>query len=261
MPSLGSFHGFTTFLLLGTTLASSLTFPFLQTHTSYHPDSITKEQFLAAPFERLCPSLNCIHDCRNFTRIFQAVPDHIEATIQDYGQPDKGGKVNVTVFGLCTNLVSANDLVQAEGSERVKSFFKPEIQATAVSDPFKQAAIRIAACLSDTCGRTRYPDRCMKGCSMRSLLNNKIDAFDRQAMLNCNRQLCKRSSVLPFANQDVLGIGVSLYLRAFQPLHGKSLTVNYAGSDLFLYPGSPPSARCGGGDRIFGVAALERVRQ
>jgi hypothetical protein len=261
MPSLSSFHGFTTFLLLGTTLAPSLAFTFLQTHTSYRPDSISKEQFLAAPFARLCPSGNCIDDCRNYARIFQAVPDDVEATVRDYGQPDKSGKVNVTLFGLCTNLVSANKLVEAEGSKRVKSFFTLRSQMNVVSDPFKQVAIGIAACLSDTCGQTRYPDRCMKGCSMRSLLNNNTDAFDwRHAMLNCARQLCKPSYVLPFANQDILGIGVSLYLRAFQPLHRKSLRVISAGSALFLYPGSPPSGRRGRGDRIFGVAALERAR-
>ena len=83
----------------------------------------TEAGSIAAPFARLCPSGNCIDDCHNYTRIFQAVPDDVEATVQGYGQPDKSGKVNVTVFGLCTNLVSANKLVTAKGSERVKSFF------------------------------------------------------------------------------------------------------------------------------------------
>lgn len=258
MPSRRSFHSFTAFLLLSTTLARSLAFTFRQTHTSDRWDFISAEQFLAAPFAQLCPSRNCIEDCRNYTRIFQSVPDYVEATVHDYGQPDKSGKVNITVFGLCTNLVSAAKL--ADDSQTVKSFFTPEIQINVVSDPYKQAAIGIAACLSDTCGRTRYPALCANNCSIRKLLTNNTDAFDWEHAMLCSRQLCKPSYVLPYANQDVLGIGVSLYLRAFQPLHGKLLTVISVGSAIFLYPRSPPSGHRGRGDGIFGVAALERAR-
>ncbi|KAF2738927.1 hypothetical protein EJ04DRAFT_560187 [Polyplosphaeria fusca] len=207
MPSLNSFHRLTTFLLLGTAIAPSQAFTFFQTHTSRSTDVISQKQFLATPFDQLCPSGNCIDDCGNNTRIFQAKPDHIDATVQDYGQPDASGKVNVTVFGLCTNLVSA--AAEAEDSTKVKSFFATDPSMMAVSDPFKQVAIGIAACLSDTCGRIRYPGRCMEDCSMKNLLNNNTDAFDWQhAMLNCTQRLCKSTFVLPYANQDVLGIGV-----------------------------------------------------
>lgn len=220
MPSLSSSHRFTTFLLLGVAIVPSLAFTFLQTHDSYHSESISEKQFLAAPFAQLCPSGNCIDDCRNRARIFQAVPDGVEATVQDYGQPDKSGKVNITVFGLCTNLVSAHKLVKADGSEMVKSFFTLPSHMNAVTDPFKQVALDIAACLSDTCSRTRDPSRCMTVCSMRHLLNNNTDTFDwRDAMLNCTRKLCRPSDVLPYANQDVLGIGVSVHLPPFFNCH------------------------------------------
>ncbi|PVH72563.1 hypothetical protein DL98DRAFT_610491 [Cadophora sp. DSE1049] len=210
MPSLRSFHGFTAFLLLSTALVPSLAFTFHQTHTSDRWDFISETQFLAAPFAQLCPSKNCIDDCRNYTRIFQTVPDYVEATVHDYGQPDKSGKVNITVFGLCTNLVSAARLAKADGNQTVKSFFTPGTQTNVVSDPYRQAAIGIAACLSDTCGRTRYPARCAMGCSIRQLLTNNTDAFDWEHAMLCSRQLCKPSYVLPYANQDVLGIGVLL---------------------------------------------------
>jgi len=222
MSLLRSFRGFATILLLGTRVVSGLDFTFLQTHTGDRPDIISKEQFLAAPFVQLCPSGNCLKDCRNYTRIFQTVPYGMEATVQRYGQPDNSGKVNVTLFGLCTNLVSAARLAKAEENKRVNatSFFISENQGLAVSDPFKQVAISIAACLSDTCGRTRFPDNCGTSCSLRSLLNNNTDTFDwSHAMLACTQKLCKPLRALPFANQDVLGIGVSFCLHVLIVLY------------------------------------------
>ncbi|KAK3372659.1 hypothetical protein B0H63DRAFT_302288 [Podospora didyma] len=200
-------------LVLGWNIPCSLAaFVFLQTHDGYHTDSITEEQFLATPFNQLCTSGDCMSECSkaNLTRIFQAVPENVTATVQNYGQPGKNGAVSVTLFGLCTNLVAANDLVQARGNSHVKSFFSSS-HFQAVTDPFKKAALPIATCLSDTCGQTRDPSQCARVCNITYLLNNDTDMFDwRQAMLNCTQRLCMSPSVLPYANQDVLGIGVLL---------------------------------------------------
>ncbi len=204
---------------MGATLliTPSRAFTFHQTYNGSTVVSITEEQFLAAPFPQLCYSGNCFKDCLNHSRLFQAVPDHIDATVQDYGQPDKESgseNVSVTLLGLCTNLLSAHRLVDAGGvgTELAEPFFTTDKKTVFVTDPFRQVALGVAACVSDTCGRTRHPSRCRAECGLRSLLENDIRAIDWEgAMLNCTRRLCGTAQVLPYANQDVLGIGVSVY--------------------------------------------------
>jgi hypothetical protein len=210
MQSLRSFPIFLRLLLLCAFVAPVLALRFLQTHDGVHLHSISKEKFLAAPFAQLCVSGNCIDDCNNHTRVFQAVPDGVQATVRGYGQPDKSGQVDVTFFGLCTNLVSASNLVNTQDSAEVKQFFDLKNRPSRVNDTFKLVALGIAACISDTCGRTRNPERCGEACGTTSLLNDNTDRFDwRRAMLNCTQSLCKSADVLPYADQDVLGIGVS----------------------------------------------------
>lgn len=194
---------------LASTTVNTQDFRFYQTHNGDKLDSITPAQFLAAPFSKLCPSKDCIKDCHNWTRIFQAVLDGVNATVHSYGQPDPSGKVHVTVFGLCTNLVSANQLARARGDRFVKTFFPEKSYESAVDNVFKQVALNITNCLGDTCSKTRNPEGCGVVCDTTSLLNDNTNKFDwRRAMLGCTRKLCGATKALPYANQDIFGIGV-----------------------------------------------------
>ncbi|PVH71302.1 hypothetical protein DL98DRAFT_521120 [Cadophora sp. DSE1049] len=198
-------------VLLSTIYLPIQAFTFHQTHSPSRLDNITQAQFLSAPFAQLCPNNSCIRHCLNTSRVFQAIPPPLNTTIEEYGQPDQRGQIDVTFFGICTNLKNAIDVFKGVKDNAAQSYFVSAMDGLAVSDPVKQVAIGIAACFSDTCARTRHPKLCMGGCSIRNLLNNNTDSFDwEEAMLDCTKQLCRPTDVLPYANQDVLGIGVSV---------------------------------------------------
>ena len=209
-------------------------FTFYQTHDGSYIDSITESQFLAASFPQLChsPTGRCLQDCLNHTRLFQAVPDFIDATVHDYGQPHGGNADNasVTLFGLCTNFLEAHKLVNESSPNDpkfapVRPFFAMDKGILGVDDPFRRVALGVAACVSDTCSQTRHPSQCRADCGLESLLKNDIRAIEWEpegGMLNCTRRLCGSAQVLPYANQDVLGIGVliSYYIQGFLLLVG-----------------------------------------
>lgn len=185
-------------------------FHFTQVFDGFQTYAIQKDEFLAAPFHQLCPTGDCFEACDNFYRVFQPVPSPFndDWTVDLYGKPDANGHVNVTLFGLCTNLGNASDLAQAEGSSDVQSYFASDRSLT---NPVSETMTTIAQCFADTCGQTRHPyGPCRTPCSTSSLLEDGVTSFDfHSSLLNCTQTLCLNHFVLPFANQDILGVGVS----------------------------------------------------
>ncbi|KAH8896418.1 hypothetical protein GQ53DRAFT_761324 [Thozetella sp. PMI_491] len=133
----------------------------------------------------------------------------IRETVQDYGRPNSSGGLGVTLFGLCANLEAAVALAQTKGNKTLAAFFGGS-DPQAITDPVTQVATRIADCLYDTCSDSRSPESCSPYCSLNALLNNDMNTLNLNgSMLACARGLCKSPYVLPYADQDVLGVGVA----------------------------------------------------
>lgn len=163
---------------------------------------IEDDEFRAANFFKLCPSQNCVHDCKNLTRVFQAVPDGVDIEPDKYGRPD--AENSVTFFGVCTNLNRATGL-----SDPPIMFFFPNTQEDDVID----ITSKIATCFASTCDLTREPDKCQKACAMDNVqarpgdLNFNLEESNAGVLI-CVKTLCESTCGLPYVNQDVFGPGV-----------------------------------------------------
>jgi hypothetical protein len=174
---------------------------------------INDEDFLAAPFDRLCPSGDCIMDCQNMTRVFQALPSGIQADRQTYGR--KGGNSSITLFGVCTNLGQASSIIPSSSQNKIlEPFFRTK---DSTSTNVTKVTTKIASCYASTCDLTREPYKCKEACAVDNFLGNPSRlnfnfANNNTGSLACISRLCDNTCGLPYANQDVLGVGVSTSL-------------------------------------------------
>lgn len=166
----------------------------------YH---VTNDQLLSTSFDDICPSGNCISDCSNISRVFQAVPDGINTDPQHYGRLDSKNKSEVTLFGTCSNL----DYTTSLGKTGSFAAYFPADDSRELST----IASRITTCFATTCEQTRNPALCATACSASNLLSSAT-AFDyNRGLPDCVVRLCDSTCSLPYVDPDVLGIGVRLY--------------------------------------------------
>lgn len=154
-------------------------------------DSVSK-----APFGDLCPSGNCLEDCQDYGHVFQ-----LQSENTNQG-PD------FTLFGICSNLgMIYGDLYQANDSvmQTMSSYF-PHIDQSA--DAVDQVVAGLSSCLAGSCDASRNPIQCNTSCSL-SVLDYGNKTMNMQAVALCLDELCKNTCGLPYADQDVYGVGVS----------------------------------------------------
>ncbi|KAK7443017.1 hypothetical protein Landi51_09220 [Colletotrichum acutatum] len=166
---------------------------------------VPEGQLLETSFRGICPSGNCVDDCKNMSRVFQAVPDGLNVDPLRYGRPETQVS-NVTLFGTCSNLEFATKFAVAERNTDFTQYF-----STNDSRDLFNIAANMASCFAATCEQTRKPAVCAEACSPSKLLSSPT-AFDYEqesGFLNCVLRLCDNTCSLPYVNQDVLGIGVS----------------------------------------------------
>lgn len=169
---------------------------------------VSENDFLAANFNELCPSHNCIEDCQDPGRLFQAVPDNITLSPDQYGNYEGSGLVPVTLFGLCSNLASATSFAYSSNNDSIKAFFP-----SSLSDSLNNISLvtaNIASCFANTCDKTRDPKLCAQNCTADSLLESSTSFdFSSAGTPTCVNILCSNTCGLPYADQDLFGIGVS----------------------------------------------------
>lgn len=219
------------------TIGPTSPFIFYQFDNQANAYRVNESRFLATPFASLCPGGNCIQACKDQGRLFRhqgtnaANATFTTADLDGDGSPgpvaaEKPG--DVTFFGICTNLGNATALaLEQSNASPVRSFFADprgvaSINATAPpesqeADPVAAIALNIAECFSDTCDITKNPKgkyHCGDACSTSVLLSGGALEV-APALRVCAARLCSDSSVLPYADQDVLGIGVlvSYYIQ------------------------------------------------
>lgn len=176
-------------------------FKFIELHDGIQVFPIQEEHFLAADFENICPSQNCQTDCLNLTRVFTAHAD-------DLLDSSDGSSVDipVTLFGICSNLANATNSASLSGDSRVQSFFPGTLSD--LNTDIELIASNLTTCLSTTCEMTRQPSECVDYCRPEDLLQNPTLFKFSPGIYECTYRICSSTCGLPYANQDVFGIGV-----------------------------------------------------
>ena len=167
----------------------------------------TSTQFATQDFHALCPSGDCWTDCQDLERLYSPLPSGLTwATPITYGTPSTQ---NVTLWPLCAaigNISEAidNNIAPKEDADKFQSFF---------SNKTKQNQLWSAAgatqCWTETCAQARHPEKCTDVCAAVNLLESHYEP-QFAGTRECIRALCHDIDGLPFGNQDIVGIGVSI---------------------------------------------------
>lgn len=181
--------------------SSATDFNFIELHDGIHVFPLREEHFLAAEFESICLSQNCQKDCLNLTRVFTANEDDLQDS-SDGNSVD----IPVTLFGICSNLANATSSASLSGDSRVQSFF-PSTLAEMNTD-IELITSNLTTCLSTTCEMTREPSECVDHCRPQNLLRGPTLFTFSPGIFECTHRICSSTCGLPYANQDVFGIGV-----------------------------------------------------
>lgn len=207
-PIQASAHSFpTTTSSSGPISSPDSSFAYVQIYDSSSFVVFPEGNLANASFDKLCPSGNCINDCQNLSRLFQAVPDGITKSAQEYGRPWSSDLPDVTFFGVCSNLANLSSIANSKQESplsAVESFFTNPSGESKIID----GASSIATCFSDTCNKTRHPDTCFPMCTRETLLSNAKTLDIKTGISSCLSILCDNTCGLPYANQDVFGVGV-----------------------------------------------------
>lgn len=176
-------------------------FKFIELHNGRQVFSLEEDHFLAADFESICPSQNCQTDCLNLTRVFTAHPDDLLGSSD--GNP---ADIPVTLFGICSNLANATESANINGDSRVQSFFPDTLSE--LNTDVQLITSNLTTCLSTTCEMTRDPSECVDYCRPENLIQSPTAFKFSPGIFECTYRICSNTCGLPYANQDVFGIGV-----------------------------------------------------
>jgi hypothetical protein len=172
---------------------------------------LNSSEFAAQHFHELCPSGDCYADCQNLTRLYSPFPESITFTnAVEYGTPP-----NVTLWPLCAAIANI--------TEALEDGIAPQVDADKFSSFFENGTLSnqlwasdaATHCWTDTSSAARYPSTCADACTAVNLLESHYEP-QFAGTRECIRCLCHGINGLPFADQDIVGIGVwfNLYVQA-----------------------------------------------
>lgn len=166
---------------------------------------LTPSELLQADLAALCPSGNCLEDCQT-DRVYEVIPKGVNVAYDQYGTINST-RTEVTLFGLCVDIANvtralAHGSVPVEQAQQLKPYF-PDNDAglTKVAD-------NITQCLPASCAMSRDSSTCAPWCRESDLLLADGNT-NLTGVAVCLEWLCEESCGIPYANQDVVGIGVS----------------------------------------------------
>ena len=150
--------------------------------------------FLSADFQAKCPSGNCIADCLEPGSMYNNV-SQIKYSSE------------VPLYAVCTASTNVtrrihDGSVSTEYASTLSTFF-PDVNTTTL----EQITATTTTCLTETCLQGRHRDTCQQLCSPAHLLVNNTTPSS-QGQQDCLMALCYSTEVLPFADQDIIGVGV-----------------------------------------------------
>ncbi|KAJ4295620.1 hypothetical protein N0V90_007633 [Kalmusia sp. IMI 367209] len=144
---------------------------------------------------------DCLKDCSNVTNIYQSI-----AQVDPY---DGNGQGPIRRYLTCANVPNmAGYLSQKVIGDNITSIIANNISTEATDDQLKKVTFAVTECLTSTCRNARHKAECRDKCSPVNLLINNTTP-DVQGLNNCLNSLCTGGyDALPYADADVVGIGV-----------------------------------------------------
>jgi hypothetical protein len=166
---------------------------------------VSLAQFTVQPFRQLCPSGDCWTDCQDLKRLYAPLPGSITvANETSYGTPP-----NITLWSLCAALPNiTQSLLDGVAPEAEASKFQSYF-ANNTLDNLRGVVAATTQCWTETCGRARHPEDCTPRCAAVNLLESRT-VTQLAGTRECIHSLRLNITGLPFGNQDIVGIGVSV---------------------------------------------------
>jgi len=154
--------------------------------------------------QKACQSDNCMVDCQNSTVLYSSL---VQTNLFGNGQGP------VTRYAACVNVPAIfRSLSQGVLSPNFTSSARQYIPTNTTEDSLQNITSTVTDCLSSTCRNSRNSDLCYDNyCSPVKLLANDTTP-NITAINGCLNQLCYGGfSSLPYADADVIGIGVCVF--------------------------------------------------
>ncbi len=162
---------------------------------------LSASQFVSLGFHNVCPSGNCLKDCSAAGTMFSNITQNLAEEFSYTDTPP--------LYAIC--------LAAPSMARSIHNGLIPEAEANVLRPYFPsvdEVALQIVAsttthCLTSTCDQSRELDsiRCDSLCTTSMLINSSTPSLP--GVNNCLAELCSSDEAIPFANQDVIGIGVS----------------------------------------------------
>ncbi|KAL8724157.1 MAG: hypothetical protein Q9166_008107 [cf. Caloplaca sp. 2 TL-2023] len=167
-------------------------------------------QFATSNFDQLCPSGSCLDACQELERLYAVIPPGLQVQPDNYGLPIRISDM-ITLYGICLGyanvsraLHDAQGLVPPKEAGVLNPLFPPSTE-----DELRGVCNGVSRCLSETCEKSINGSRCAWECSpAQLLLNSTTPRLSRP--YQCLNTICQGGVGLPFGNQDVVGVGVTV---------------------------------------------------
>jgi hypothetical protein len=176
-------------------------------YTSEQNSPICRGIFSRDPsvFNDVCDDGLCLQHC--------AKPSFIFGSILDREAWDGTGVRPIMRYRTCANMPNmAGYLGQNLLEPTILSQVEDHLPKTASSDALKNVSLAVTDCLTATCRNARDVERCGYACSGVNLLINSTTP-NITGLNECLNTLCTgNQSSLPYADADIVGIGVSTSL-------------------------------------------------
>ncbi len=163
-------------------------------------------QFATSNFDQLCPSGNCLEACGHLERLYGVIPLGIQVQADNFGLPTRIPDM-ITLYGICLGYANISRALDSGiVPQKEAGTLRPLFPSNAEGD-LQRVSDGASRCLSETCERAANRSECAWECSPAQLLLNSTTPR-LSGPYQCLKTICKGSTGLPFANQDVVGVGV-----------------------------------------------------
>jgi hypothetical protein len=175
-------------------------------------DSRTCRRFVSheIPILRsVCKNVDCLVCCSDPKSIFGS-------SLEETG--NGSGVLTIRHFRICSNFpYLAASLNQSALDPAISSQVQNYVPRDASNDALKSITFAVTDCLTATCRNAREPEHCRHPCSGVNLLVNSTTP-SLSGLNECMNLLCSGNETsLPFADADIVGIGVRVFSCLLSP--------------------------------------------
>lgn len=149
-----------------------------------------------------CPNRNCITDCQNLTLLY--------SSILQVDPTEGNGKGPIRRYLTCANVPNmAQHFSRSVLDPKISMQIERHVSRDASIDSLKGITFTVTECLTATCRNARDKEICQNQCSSVNLLINSTTP-NITGLNQCLNSLCTGNyHSLPYADADVIGVGVS----------------------------------------------------